>query len=183
MSATNREPTTLQTIYDIVQQRFVMQFQSIDSLDSKASTLIALNGIIIAVILNSRFARINLFFSIIAAACLLGSMCLSFAGYKVEDYRRDPDPRNLKLKYCNSQNEEVIEKLTDNLIHAYEENRTKLSKKARYINQALAMVLLGLFCLFLSLLLGGGESSGRSRQETTCPARSETSGTTTRDKP
>ncbi|MDI6886542.1 MAG: hypothetical protein QMD22_09450 [archaeon] len=134
MSSTRHEdtypPETLELIYNEVKDVLNAQFQSIDSLDTKAGIIIGFVGVIIGISLNL-YSHSN---SILFCSCMtlfLTSIFLSFSAYKVKSYRRDPEPRKLTEKYLREDDKKVRKQLTDNFIQSFEDNKIKIEKKVK----------------------------------------------------
>ena len=84
----------------------------------------------------------------------LGAAFLSFSAYKVEGYRRDPEPRALTVNYLREDDKKVKKQLIDNFIQSYEDNRNRIEKKSKYINYSLILLFIGLIVLTLSVIVG-----------------------------
>ena len=84
-------PETIELIYLEVKDRLITQFQSVDSLDTKASIVIGFAGVIIGISLNL-YPHGNPYLFGSSMTLFLISIAFSFAAYKIESYRRDPEP-------------------------------------------------------------------------------------------
>jgi len=82
------------------------------------------------------------------------SIFFSFSAYKVESYRRDPEPRALTEKYLRADDKTVKKQLIDNFIESFEENKTNIEEKGKYINYSLILLFVGLIVLILSVIVG-----------------------------
>jgi hypothetical protein len=129
---------TLELIYNEVKDRLNTQFQSLDGLNTKASVIIGFVGVIIGICMT--LFMISIFFS--------------FSAYKGKRYRRDPEPRKLAEKYLREDSKKVMKKLIDNFIESFEDNKTKIEEKGKYINYSLILLFVGLVVLILSVILG-----------------------------
>ncbi len=146
-------PKTLELIYSEVKDALNIQFQSIDSLNTKASIIIGFVGVIIGISLNLYpYGNSYLFGS--CMTFFLVSTFFSFFAYKTESYRRDPEPRQLTKKYLREDNKKVRKQLIDNFIQSYEDNKNRIEKKARHINYSLISLFIGLILLILSMFVG-----------------------------
>jgi hypothetical protein len=81
------------------------------------------------------------------------SIFFTLSAYRVESYRRDPEPRKLTENYLKEDGEKVKKKLIDNFIQSVEDNKIKINKKVKYINYSLILLYIGLIVLTLSILL------------------------------
>ena len=146
-------PETLELIYNEVKDALNMQFQSLDGLNTKASIIIGFVGVIIGISLNL-YSDENPHLFIESMLLFLGAAFLSFFAYKVEGYRRDPEPRKLTEKYLREDDKKVKKQLIDNFIQSYEDNEIKIEKKVKYINYSLILLFIGLIVLSLSVIVG-----------------------------
>ncbi|NAS89829.1 hypothetical protein C4E24_08900, partial [ANME-1 cluster archaeon AG-394-G21] len=78
----------------------------------------------------------------------------SFSARKSKSYRRDPEPRALTEKYLRGDSKTVKKQLNDNFIESFEENKTKIEEKVKYINYSLIFLFIGLVVLISSTILG-----------------------------
>jgi len=140
---------TLELVYSNVKEQLNIQFQSIDSLNTKASTVIGFVGVIIGISLNL-YSHGNSYLFGSCMTLFLLSIFFSFSAYKTENYRRDPEPRKLTEKYLTGDSKEVKKQLIDNFIQSYKTNKNKIEKKGRYINYSLILLFVGLILLTLS---------------------------------
>jgi hypothetical protein len=82
------------------------------------------------------------------------SIVFSFSAYKIKSYRRDPEPRDLTEKYLRADDKTVKKQLIDNFIASFEENKTNIEEKGKYINYSLILLFVGLIVLILSVIVG-----------------------------
>ncbi|MCK4732357.1 MAG: hypothetical protein KAT65_07860 [Methanophagales archaeon] len=153
MSEDSYPSETLELIYNEVKDTLNAQLQSLERLNSKASVIIGLVGVITGLSLNLHPLSSPYLFG----ACMtlfLASIFLSFSAYKVKSYRRDPEPRKITEKYLREDSKKVKKQLIDNFIESYENNGPIIDKKARYINYSLILLFIGLFVLTLSIVVG-----------------------------
>ena len=146
-------PETLELIYNEVKDALNMQFQSMEGLNTKASVIIGFVGVIIGISLNL-YSDENPHLFIGSMLLFLGAAFLSFFAYKVEGYRRDPEPRKLTEKYLREDDKKVKKQLIDNFIQSFEDNKIKIEKKVKYINYSLILLFIGLIVLTLSVVVG-----------------------------
>jgi len=146
-------PETLELIYNEVKDALNTQFQSVEGLNTKASIIIGFVGVIIGISLNL-YSDENHHLFIESMLLFLGAAFLSFFAYKVEGYRRDPEPRKLTEKYLREDDKKVKKQLIDNFIQSFEDNKTKIEEKVKYINYSLILLFIGLIVLILSIIVG-----------------------------
>jgi len=144
---------TLELIYNEVKDALNTQFQSVEGLNTKASMIIGFVGVIIGISLKVYSdEKPHLFIE--SMLLFLGAAFLSFSAYKVEGYRRDPEPRALTVNYLREDDKKVKKQLIDNFIQSYEDNRNRIEKKSKYINYSLILLFIGLIVLTLSVIVG-----------------------------
>ena len=146
-------PETLELIYNEVKDGLNTQFQSLDRLNTKASVIIGSVGVIIGLSLQS-YPQSNSYLFGSSMTLLMIGIALSLSACKVKSYRRDPEPRALTIIYLREDGKKVKKQLIDNFIASYEDNKTKIEKKVKYINYSLAFSFVGLIVLILSIIMG-----------------------------
>ena len=144
---------TLELIYNEVKNRLNTQFQSLDGLNTKASVIIGFVGVIIGISLQL-YSQSNSYLFGLCMALFMISIFFSFSAYKGKRYRRDPEPRKLAEKYLREDSKKVMKKLIDNFIESFEDNKTKIEEKVKYINYSLILLFVGLIVLTLSVIVG-----------------------------
>ena len=146
-------PETLELLYNEVKDALNTQFQSVEGLNTKASIIIGFVGVIIGISLNLYpDENSHLFFG--SMFLFLGAAFLSFSAYKVEGYRKDPEPRKLTEKYLREDDKKVRKQIIDNFIQSCEDNKNRIEKKVKYINYSLVLLFIGLIVLTLSVIVG-----------------------------
>jgi hypothetical protein len=75
------------------------------------------------------------------------------AAYKIKSYRRDPEPRALTVEYLMEDDKTVKKQLIDNFIAPFEENKTNIEEKGKYINCSLILLFVGLIVLITSIIV------------------------------
>jgi hypothetical protein len=146
-------PETLDLIYNEVKDALNMQFQSMEGLNTKASVIIGFAGVIIGISLQL-YSQSNSYLFGSCMTLFMISIFLSFFAYKVESYRRDPKPRKLTENYLREEGKNVKKKLIDNSIQSYENNKNRIEKKVKYINDSLIFLFVGLIVLISSIIVG-----------------------------
>ena len=143
---------TLELVYKEVGSALNRQFQSLDGLNTKASVIVGFIGVILGISLNL-YPHSNPYLFGSCMTLFLISIFFALSAYKVESYRRDPEPRKLTEKYLEDNAKKVKKQLIDNFIWSYEDNKIKIKKKVKYINYSLVLLYIGLIVLTLSILL------------------------------
>ena len=153
MNKDNYSPETLELIYNEVKDRLNTQFQSSDGINTKASVIIGFVGVMIGISLQL-YSQSNSYLFGSSMTLLMISIFLSFSAYKSKSYRRDPEPRDLTEKYLREDDKEVKKQLIDNFIVSFEDNKTKIEEKVKYINYSLILLFIVLIVLILSIIVG-----------------------------
>ncbi|MCD4842928.1 MAG: hypothetical protein K8R25_00375 [Methanosarcinales archaeon] len=143
---------TLELVYNEVKDALNTQFQSLDGLNTKASVIVGFVGVIIGISLNL-YSHSNSYLFGSCMTLFLTSIFFTLSSYKVESYWRDPDPRKLTENYLMENDKKVKKQLIDNFIQSFEDNKTKIDKKVKYINYSLILLFMGLIVLTLSIFL------------------------------
>ena len=146
-------PETLELIYNEVKDRLNTQFQSLDGLNTKASVIIGFVGVIIGISLQL-YSQSNSYLFGSCMTLFMISIFFSFSAYKIKSYRRDPEPGPLRDEYLTTDDKTVKEQLIANFIESFEENKTKIAEKVKYINYSIILLLVGLIVLILSVIVG-----------------------------
>jgi hypothetical protein len=126
---------TLELVYNEVKDALNTQIQSLDGLNTKASV----------------HSNSYLFGS--CMTLFLTSIFFTLCAYRVKSYRRDPEPRTLTEKYLREGDKKVKKQLIDNFIQSFEDNKTKIEKKVKYINYSIILLFIGLIVLTLSIIM------------------------------
>ena len=144
---------TLELVYNEVKDVLNTQFRSLDGLNTKTSVVVGFVGVTIVISLNL-YLHSN---SYIFGACMtlfLISIFFALSAYKVESYRRDPEPRKLVEKYLGKDVDHVKRQLILNFIQSFENNEIKIKRKAKYINYSLILLFIGLIVLTMCIIMG-----------------------------
>jgi len=141
-------------IYEVINQRVYAEFDALGKKDQKASTLFALDGIILSIIFTL-FPRTTYCLSLfcIGISSLFLSLILAFLSYKIAKWRLDPTPDIFLKEYYAKSYKKTVEDLTATLANAYKENKGKMSKKDSRVNWGFICSIIGIFFVFLSLII------------------------------
>ena len=142
----------LDIIYTEIKDRLQEQFDQLRALDQKAGQVLSSASLIVAVGIGLQAIetspsslRFTLFIMAIIFYAL--SVISAWLAYRVQSFRRDPEPRPLRDHYLPSEFQFTKRKIISNFIESYEFNQQSIRSKVRYTQSAL------LFFLLESLLL------------------------------
>jgi|LGVE01.1.fsa_nt_gb hypothetical protein len=153
MNEDNYPPETLDLIYNEVKDALNTQFQSMEGHNTKASVIIGFVGVIIGISLQL-YSQSNSYLFGSCMTLFMISIFFSFSAYKGKRYRKDPEPRALTENYLREDDKTVKKQLIDNFIVSFEDNKTKIEEKAKYINYSLIFLFIGLIVLISSIIVG-----------------------------
>lgn len=140
-------------LYEVINQRVYAEFDALGKKDQKASTLFALDGIVLSIIFTL-FSRTTycLYLFCIGIGSLFLSLILAFFSYKIAKWRLDPTPDIFRKEYYAKSYKETVEDITATLADAYEKNKGKMSRKDSCVNWGFICSIIGIFFIFLSLI-------------------------------
>jgi hypothetical protein len=158
-SAVSKDDGGVSLIYTVVKEALAAQPAQLNSLETKASTLLAFAGGIFALLMGARKTLIDLprssqFLILVSVALFAISVVLAFVVVWVRRYRGDPNPELLAKKYLGSPLEKIQLQLISNSIVAWKANHASIERNATYLRfafltQTIAFILLGV-ALFVS---------------------------------
>lgn len=158
---TGNDDSTLSLIYAVIQDAMAKQFVQKNSLETKASTLIAFAGGMFALLIGARdtlviLSRIDRTFVLVSISLFITSVIFANVITWVCQYRTDPDPEALAQGYLEASYEKTQLQLVSNLIDAWKANRNLIERNAillrlAFLCQMFGFILLGTV-LFLSIL-------------------------------
>ncbi len=152
--------------YDEIKRLFDKQWEAIDVIDSKASTLLGFLGVIISLsftlllseYLNSIFhnyiAFCGFMFILLGILCLFISLILDYYVIKIRQYSITPKPETLSdIIY---KEKPPLQKLLDDLlvttVETYRENEKHIEKKEKFFKYTFYLLALGLFLILFGVL-------------------------------
>jgi len=139
-------------IFDIIEKRIDHLSNSTDRIDTKASTLIGFEGVIIS-ILFSTYSLVNPAVDtfIVGIIFLFISLFLAILSIKPSyRFRIDPRPRGLYEGYIEKKAEDTLEAITVNIIDSFEKNEKINYKKAKLVNFGFYFLIFSLIFIILS---------------------------------
>ncbi|HPC76713.1 MAG TPA: hypothetical protein PK811_00105 [bacterium] len=153
--------------YDEIKRVFDKQWEAIDVIDSKASTLLGFLGVIISLsftlvlseysnsIFHNYIAFCGFIFILFGILCLFISLILDYCVIKIHQYSITPKPETLSdIIY---EEKEPLQKLLDELlvttVETYKENEKYIEKKEKFFKYTFYLLVLGLFLILFGVLL------------------------------
>lgn len=152
------KPPSLDLIFSEVKERLGMQFQAIDSLDSKAGLILTGGSVVISVAaavqasLNGEIGTAPLTMLIGGAIAYGLTMIYAVLGLWVQEYRRDPDPGALSVNYMDKEEHLTKRQIVTNLVESFDINVEVLKDKAVYIQCAMVFLVLETSLLVAALI-------------------------------
>ena len=147
------EVKNIEFIYSVVREQLRVQFDTIDKVDQKASTLFGINSIVLSIVFTILWKHHNAVAFYSGVVFLFLSLVLLFFEYVTYKWRFDPKPQNFHEKYYGKSYNEAINKLTSNLVENYEKNEKIANRKADLFNWSLMLSIVGIFYIFLSIVI------------------------------
>lgn len=141
-----------QLLFNEIKERLHDQFESIDSIDTKASVALGFDGAILAGLLNSAWFRtLPLYFLIpvLLLICLVTAYALK--AFTVKGYRKDPEPTTLIAGYQDKPEEKTLGQLIKNFEESFNDNVKSIDEKKKYLNTSFK--LLGLIVITISIIV------------------------------
>ena len=156
-----KENSSLPLIYHVIQETLSNQQTQKNSLETKASTLIAFAGGMFALMMGARetlilLPRTSQVLILISVSLFILSVISANVVTWVRKYRTDPNPETLANKYLDFSLDDTQLQLTSNLIGTWKANRILIERNANFLrfaflSQMIGFILLGI-ALFLSVL-------------------------------
>lgn len=159
MAEQSTPPLSLDLIYAEVKERLSVQWQAIDSLDSKAGLVLSSASVVISIAAGLQASSSQTIQTVPLALLLAGGLlyvfCMVFGlrGFKIRGYRRDPEPGPLHKKYLHEEPELTKGTIIANLIESFEENKKLLDSKAGDIQRSMLFLALETGTLVAALML------------------------------
>lgn len=148
------ENDSVSLIYSLSKEAIAFQSTQKNSLETKASTLIAFAGGMFALLMGARetillFPKTSQIIITISVTFFAISITLANLVTWVRQYRIDPDPENLAKYYLGVSERDTQLQIISNLITSWQENHTLLERIAIFLRlaflvQAIAFILLGI---------------------------------------
>jgi hypothetical protein len=130
-------------IFEEVKERVKDQFDSVDSMDTKAGIALGFNGAILAALLNSNwFEILPIYFSgfILLVICVTTGIALK--AFLVKAYKKDPDPSKLIEIYQIKTEKETRGQLIRNFEECFKNNQKMIEDKKKYLNWSFKLLAL-----------------------------------------
>lgn len=135
-------------------ERLRDQFSSINSLDTKAGISLGLIGALVAGLINSSWF-LSLSSYLLLPTLLLLVIAISFLLFSLlaREFHKDPEPSALINGYEKKTEEETRATLIRNYAANFDNNKTLVAKKRKYMNLGFIFSFLSIFILCLSVLV------------------------------
>ncbi len=146
MSTKNMETKSLDLVFSEVKERLVIQFEAIDSLDSKVGTVLSTASVVMSIGAGLQLSFPNaievgpLIVLIAGAIAYCACMAYSVQAFQVRDYRRDPEPRPLMDNYLDEDEALTKRQLIANLVESFESNVAAIDRKASCVDAAIKLL-------------------------------------------
>jgi hypothetical protein len=151
---------TLDVLLNEARQQRNLTLQFVNFLDTKASLLIAFNGIIITILFTTQSFHNSLsaltfgnFLYILGIIVFLIAIIFAIYSGRLRSYRIDPELRPFIEGYSGKTIEEISKKLISHYVNSFENNLEIVGNKGMWINCSFYITLLGFGVLFVSVLL------------------------------
>lgn len=144
----------LEKICDITEKKFDFLSQIDTSHKNRATTIFVFGAAILSIIF-SLLPNKSLFLPLFIIGTLFVFISLVFSVIVILswNFQIEPDPKIFDKDYIKKDYEEVLSHLLRQLKGGYEENRKTIQKKAIITDLGFIFMLVGLFCIVLSILI------------------------------
>ena len=151
-ATTNDKMSSLELVYTEAKLRLDQQFEQIESLNTRASVLLGFLTVIMSI--TAGFAAVvpkglkgielRTAFALGAVLVLMyvATVLLLFLAYRVEDYRRDPEPGPLRDHYLVEEPRATMRVVLNNLVHSYELNKSAIDFKVKALRAAYTLFMI-----------------------------------------
>jgi hypothetical protein len=157
-----------QLIFDLISERFKVEWQLTNDLDTKASSLIgfvgiilSLEGIFVSLILTNLKLTNNFFWLylifLVSIIPLICSMISGLMAFRVQEWDYAPDAKNLIKDYAKSHLSKltILEDYSEIFSDILIDNRPKNEQKAKFIQLGYIFLTIGIIFViaFISIIL------------------------------
>lgn len=130
-------------IFQEVKERLKDQFDSVDSMDTKAGIALGFDGAILAALLNSDWFRtLPTYFSIVILLSICSVTAVALKAFIVKAYKKDPDPSKLIEGYQGKTEKETRGQLIKNFEKCFNDNQKIIEDKKKYLNWSFKLLAL-----------------------------------------
>lgn len=148
----NNQINSHKLLYSEIKERLKDQFDSVDSLDTKAGVTLGFSGVILIGLVNSGwFLDLQSHFFLIVLTPLIIAISSLVASVFVRSYNKDPDPTKLIEGYKDKTEDETRRQLIRNFEDCFKKNTKPLKDKRNYLN--LGFVMLGITVVMVCFTL------------------------------
>ncbi|MGQ0772111.1 MAG: hypothetical protein ACT4NT_05005 [Nitrososphaerota archaeon] len=149
-------------IFDLIKRRLDEEWQRLQNIDNKASSLVGFLAVAVSFLLGSAFLgffeydksdkQIALIF-IIGVGMLILSIVFALYGFKVRNWVAVPDVSKLLKDYTTKPYDFVLKKNAATMAQAVMELEVKIDKKAKHLNCAWYSTIVGLILVFVFVIM------------------------------
>ena len=146
-AAVKADLPSLEVVFQEVKARLQMQFAAIGALDTKASIILGIGGLILVSSLSSSHGighGVCAWLKTGSQVLICAAAILSLSAYWVVTYRRDPEPRPLAQNYLMKASSQTKKQILDNWIESFEENQGKINTKVKFLKFSFVFLTLGI---------------------------------------
>lgn len=146
------KPKSLEIVYTEIKSRLDKQSEEIDTLNQRASVLLGFVTLLMSLLAGFTTtvkvpdlpgdSLIPVLLTLIAAILYIHILIFAYLGYKIQTYRRDPEPRPLRDGYLIKNEETTKRQVISNFIDSYETNAKHISKKKNMLNKAYILFII-----------------------------------------
>jgi hypothetical protein len=137
---------SLQLVEETIEKQLDNQISHIDSLDTKAGILFGFLAVTLATSAGTKdfFEAAKAYNALkVAVGAVFLAFCLTLVAFAVREYRRDPNPRQLRELYPSAPEDRTRFDLSDAYVVSFEANLGKITAKVRAIQGTLALAAIG----------------------------------------
>lgn len=148
------EPATLKLIYEVIGDQLSKQFEQIEALTRRAQQLLAFAAGLLAITVGLRPPTDDVVVSVLFGIAFIpftAAMVEGFRAWRIQEWRRDPEPVQLWEKYREQQEGWLRQQVVLNWVQSHTENRDLIKDKLRHLRRT--QVLLGIEAGYLVVML------------------------------
>lgn len=143
-----------QLLFNEIKERLKDQFESIDSMDTKAGIALGFDGALLAALLNSEWFRALPIYFLFPILLLIGLVtAFALKAFLVKGYRKDPEPSKLIEGYQGKTEKETLGLLVRNFEDCFNNNVGPIEEKKKYLNWSFKLLALTVGVISLVVLL------------------------------
>ena len=150
---------SIDLVLDETRKRLDLQFEQINTLDTKASIALASSGLVLAAFLaalqSENVTEIGnyLCLTIIVIALILSALAFAVVGLWIKKYERPPKPERLRDYYIVKDSDYTKLHIIDISLKAIVNNHARLARKILFIKYSFVSLSIGAAILAVLILL------------------------------